>query len=96
MNDNLANLLAGANEYSDLVKEEVASLLCAAGLWDRITDWHFVEADRSLVVTLAPKVTPDFTPESLQMLSDAGFNYLHIPDYGPLSSFCLINPKAEA
>lgn len=93
---NLAHLLADAAEYSDYVKEDVAKLLCDAGLWDAIQDWQYVEADNSLVVTLAPNVTPDFEEAQLNKLGDAGFNYLHISGFGPLSSFCLINPKVTA
>ena len=93
---NLANLLTDSAEYGEMVKEDVTRLLCDAGLWDDITDWEFVEADRSLVVTLTPKGTPDFTDAQLKPLGDAGFQYLHVRGFGPLASFCLINPTVEA
>ena len=93
---NLANLLTDSAEYSEMVKEDVSTLLCEAGIWNDVDQWEYSEADKSLIVTLAPRSTPDFTHEQLKPLGDAGFNYLHVRGFGPLSSFCLIEPKAEA
>lgn len=92
---NLARLLT-ESAHNDLVKEDVTSLLCEAGIWDDIADWDFCEADQSLIVTLLPSSTPDFTDDQLTLLGKAGFKHLHVPGYGPLSSFCLTQPKVEA
>ena len=93
---NLADLLKDANEHREMVVEDVTKLMCEAGIWNDVEQWEFCEADLSLVVTLAPKSTPDFTDEQLKPLGDAGFCYLHVQGFGPLATFCLINPTVEA
>ena len=92
---NLAKLLT-ESAHNDLVKEDVTALLCEAGIWDDIEDWDFCEVDQSLIITMLPSSTPEFADDQLRLLGEAGFKHLHVPGYGPLSSFCLIQPKVEA